>query len=187
MKNKSVNAVLTFCLGIYLAVCSHLAFASDVDNIKGLVDLLRDKGVSVSTNTGDLLADENAIVLTTGQMNDGQVAKYHEQYGSFPLVLPLTAKLSGQSVDSDEKVKGLKTDRVFAEALQQGSIVYLYLNHKQLESSATDLRSSLATLLDSGFQAELRSSDYAALPAEYIQQWLVSLGRLEPQYSGGYK
>jgi hypothetical protein len=45
----------------------------------------------------------------------------------------------------------------------------------------------LTPLLADSFQDKLRDSRFAVLPAEYIQQWAVSLGNAEPEYTGGYK
>ena len=41
--------------------------------------------------------------------------------------------------------------------------------------------------LDGDFQDKLEDSRFATLPAEYVQQWSVSIGNVEPEYAGGYK
>lgn len=41
--------------------------------------------------------------------------------------------------------------------------------------------------LDGDFQDKLEDSRFAMLPAEYVQQWSVSIGNVEPEYAGGYK
>jgi hypothetical protein len=153
-----------------------------------LAKLLDERGISTSTNPSALSGDERVVVVSRGQLTDTQVAVYRDNFNSSLLVLPLTTKLEGVSIHSDHGEESTQTrDRLFSEALTQGAIVYLYINPSHFSDSTSDLSDLLTPLLGAEFQDKLKDRHFAKLPAEYIQQWAVSLGNAKSEYDGGYK
>jgi hypothetical protein len=189
---RSNHSEMTFRRSLTFAACislwSQFALASSSDELNTLVNLLSDRGISISTDPSALLGEKSIVVITRGQLTDMQVAVYRDHYEGKLLVLPFTAKLLDDSVISnDEKEAAREHDKLFASALTHGAMVYLYINPSHFSDSANVLSDMLTPLLADSFQDTLRDSRFAALPAEYIQQWAVSLGNAAPKYTGGYQ
>ncbi|MFT6310800.1 MAG: hypothetical protein ACJAQS_001166 [Porticoccus sp.] len=190
MKNNLSGIALKFAISFVagISLWSQLTLASSTDDLNTLVDLLDDRGISISTNPSALSGEKNVVVISRGPLTDTQVAVYNDKYHGQLLVLPLTTKLLDESIiNDDEEDATQERDKLFATALKQGTMVYLYINPSHFKNSATTLSDMLTPLLASDFQDKLNDSRFAALPAEYIQQWAVSLGNAEPEYTGGYK
>lgn len=182
-RHMALKLALSFiaCIGLW----SQLALASSIEDVSTLVNLFDEKGISISTNPSALLDDRRVVVMSRGQLTDLQVSVYSDKYNSLPLVLPLTTKLLDDTLGDDDTLQ--QRDKLFAAALMQGSIIYLYINPSHFKNSANNLSDLLTPLLESDFQDKLKDSRFAATPAEYMQQWAVSLGNAEPEYTGGYK
>ncbi|MFQ3322316.1 MAG: hypothetical protein ACI90U_000122 [Pseudomonadales bacterium] len=190
MKNNLSGIALKFAISFVagISLWSQLTLASSTEDLNALVDLLDERGISISTNPSALSGEKNVVVISRGPLTDTQVAVYNDKYDGQLLLLPLTTKLLDESIiNDDEEEVTQERDKLFATALTQGTMVYLYINPSHFKNSATTLSDMLTPLLASDFQDKLNDSRFAALPAEYIQQWAVSLGNAEPEYAGGYK
>lgn len=189
MKNKHNPMALKLVLGFAASISlwAQITLASSTEDLTDLINLLDTRGISVSTNPSALLGEKSAVVLSRGQLTEAQVAAYNDKYDRPLLVLPLTTKLLDESVINDEEEDAQERDKLFAAALSQGTIVYLYINPNHFNDSKDGFSDQLSQLLGEDFQNKLKNSRFAALPAEYIQQWGVSLGNVEPEYPGGYK
>jgi hypothetical protein len=190
MKNNyslvGLNAVVVFvtCLSLW----SQFSLANNTADLTALIHLLDESGISTTTDSSALLAEQAVVVISHGQLDDVQVATYNNQFSGQLLALPLTIKLSDDSsINNDEKETESERDRRFAAALKQDSIIYLYINASHFNGSVNTMSDKFGPLLENNFQTKLKAMRFAALPSEYIQQWAVSLGSVEPEYSGGYK
>ena len=190
MKNNRSGMLLKLALSFAASISlwSQLTLAASTQDLNDLVNLLDAQGISVSTNPGALTGEKSVVVISRGRLTDTQVAVYHDKYNSQLLVLPLTTKLLDESVISDDDEEAAQQrDELFATALTQGAMFYLYINPSHFNISVNDLSELLTPLLAADFQNKFRESRFAELPTEYIQQWAVSLGNAEPEYAGGYK
>ena len=189
MKNNYSRIVLESALifAACISLWSQLTLANSTEDLTALVNLLDEQGISISTNPSTLLGEESVVVLSQGKLTDRKVHIYNDKYDGQLLALPLTIKLLDESVINGDEETAQERDKLFAMALTQGSMVYLYINPNHFKGSVNVLSDMLKPLLDGDFQDKLEDSRFAALPAEYIQQWSVSIGDVEPEYAGGYK
>jgi hypothetical protein len=129
--------------------------------------LLMDKnfgGIAVVHTEADILSDPTLALEDVDMTLDTWAVKYI------------------RTVELFEKSSRIDITHAYQKARWSG-----LLEGAIASTSRKVLADMLTPFLADSFQDKLRDSRFAVLPAEYIQQWAVSFGNAEPEYTGGYK